>query len=240
MLCGFGDIFCKCTQHPASQIDQHDASRGRIDAAELTSQPLANQYGQGARHLDARGARTDEYERQQVAMGKWIFFGLGLLERLQDLVADRLRIREGLQTRRVRLELLVTEVAVRGAGGEDQGVVLDRHSLALRTVDEDQLPYLVDTNDLSHDHRRVLLPVQDLAKRCRDLRWRQGRNRNLVEQRLEEMVVGAIDQQDSNWRVAQRFRCSESSKSATDDDDERCAIGHDNRRSKAAATFERA
>jgi len=53
------------------------------------------------------------------------------------------------------------------------------------------------------------------------------------------MVVGAIDQQNSNWRMAQRFRCSESSKSATDNNHDRRASSHDDTRSKAAARLER-
>jgi hypothetical protein len=38
-----------------------------------------------------------------------------------------------------------------------------------------------------------LLPVQDLANRECNLCWRQGGDRDLIEQRLEEMMVGSID-----------------------------------------------
>ena len=49
---------------------------------------MTHQNGDSARHFNTRGSGAHEDEREKVAMAGWVFFGLGLLKRLQDLVSN--------------------------------------------------------------------------------------------------------------------------------------------------------
>jgi hypothetical protein len=64
-------------------------------------------------------------------MSAGIFLGLSLLKRLKHLVADRHRIRQSFQTRRIFLKLLVPKIAVGLAGRQDQVVISERDLLAI-------------------------------------------------------------------------------------------------------------
>ena len=56
----------------------------------------------------------------------------------------------------------------------------------------------IDPLDLGHAHRDVALPGQHRADRRGDVRRVQPRRRHLVQQRLEQVVVLAIDQRDAD------------------------------------------
>src|ERR1700747_2467317 len=86
-----------------------------------------------------------------------IFFSLGELEGLQDLVASCNRVGKALQSWRERFKFVPAEVTVTGAGGHDQIVISDRHVLPVGVTDDDTLLILVDSCDLAQDHRGVLL-----------------------------------------------------------------------------------
>ena len=47
----------------------------------------------------------------------------------------------------------------------------------------------------------------------------QRRGRDLIEERLEQVVIAAIEQRDAHRRVGQRARAVEPAESAADDDD---------------------
>ena len=70
-----------------------------------------------------------------------IFFGLRLLECLQDFIFGSTRgIREALQPRRVLLKVVTTEIAVRSARGKDEVIGASTGTLfAIRIADEDAL-----------------------------------------------------------------------------------------------------
>ena len=125
-------ILREAAEHALRHVDQHDAHRGGIDAPELRAQCRAHEHRDRAGHLHAGGPGADQHEREQIAMQRGIFLGLGLLERLENPVADADGVGEGLQPRREPLELVVPEVAVPHAGREDQVVVRDRHAAAGR------------------------------------------------------------------------------------------------------------
>src|SRR5262245_40279170 len=103
-------------------------------------------------------------------MKKRIFLSFRLFEGLKDLVADSHRVGEALQPRRMSFVLRVAEVAVCDAGREDQIIVTNRHSLAIRAVDENLLLLLVYTNDLSHQNGGIALSAEDVPDRRRNLR----------------------------------------------------------------------
>src|SRR5438105_963049 len=106
------------------------------------------------------------------------------------------------------------EVGVRGAGGEDQIVVRE-----IAVSEMDDLRAEIDRLRLAEDDVRVFLPPKDRADGVRDDGWIERRRGHLVEQRLEDVVVAAIDERDRHRRVAQRLRRVQAAEAAADDDD---------------------
>src|SRR2546425_1704292 len=152
---------------------------------------------------------------------------LGLLECLKDLVSDQDSVREALEARRKPLELAVAEVAVPYAGRENQIVVLDGRSLAVQRVDEDTTSIGVHPGDVSQEHRDVPLLAENSSDRRRDLSRREHRGRDLVEQRLEQVVVRPIEEDDLGVRPAERFRGRQATEASAHDHDARHRIRHD-------------
>jgi hypothetical protein len=67
------------------------------------------------------------------------------------------------------------------------------------------------------EHRGVGLRAEDVANRRRDLALGQDAGRHLVEQRLEEVMVGAVDDGDLDLRVPQRPGREQSAEAAAHD-----------------------
>ena len=85
---------------------------------------------------------------------------------------------------------------------------------------------------------RFLLLHLELTDRRGDLGGRQNRRRHLIEQRLEDVMIAPVDQNDVGIASLQRARRGDPGKSAADDHDAlrrlgaaasarfRCAAGH--------------
>ena len=105
---------------------------------------------------------------------------------------------------------------MRRTGGEDQVVVVEaalvEHEATLRDV---------DAVDAGQDGAGVVLVADDGADRVGDVAGVEGRRRDLVQQRLEQVVVAAIDDGDAHAFLAQRARGREAGEAAADDDDVR-------------------
>ena len=92
-------------------------------------------------------------------------------------------------------ELVVTEVGARRAAGDDEAVVADGERLA-ELVDVDLAGLDVDVLHLAEDRAQVRIVPQDVADGGRDLTLREDPGGHLVQQGLEEMVVGPVDEGD--------------------------------------------
>ena len=122
---------------------------------------------------------------------------LGHLERAEDAPTQLQRVVDGLHARRVPGELVVTEVRLGHAGGDDQAVVRQLESwrsagLEAWTIRASRSKPVTSASTTSD----VAETPHDVTHRRRDLTRRQHAGRHLVQQRLEEMVVAAIDQGD--------------------------------------------
>jgi hypothetical protein len=107
------------------------------------------------------------------------------------------------------------------AGGDDQIVVrdliaIDRHALCRR----------IDRLDVGEQHLDISLTAQHPADRRGNVAWRQRRGRHLVEKRLKEMIVVAIEDRDADRRTRQRARGLEPAESTADDHDVRRVLRH--------------
>jgi hypothetical protein len=110
----------------------------------------------------------------------------------------------------------VTEVVVHGAGREQQVVV--GHAAGGRV---EAARGEIDAVHLGQHHARVRLVAQNGADRLRDVRGRERRARDLVEQRLKQVVVVAVDDQHVSGGALERAGGEQSAEAATDDHDPR-------------------
>jgi hypothetical protein len=77
----------------------------------------------------------------------------------------------------------------------------------------------VDVDDLAEQHLGVLLAAEDLAGGWRDLALGQDPGRDLVEQRLEEMVAGACNEGDVHVGAAEGLGAEQPAETRADHHD---------------------
>jgi hypothetical protein len=141
---------------------------------------------------------------------------LGLLERQQHAPADVDRVVQRLEAGGMTAPLLVAEIGVGGARGQDEEVV--RH---LPVAEDQALVAEVDSGGIGQEDGRVALPAQDVAQGRRDVRRGEAGGGHLVQERLEDVMVVAVDERDLDGRMAQRARRGEAGEAPADDDDAR-------------------
>ena len=170
-------------------------------------------------HLDTgrAGADDDEGERA-LPLGRRLR-ELGELEGAEDAAAQLEGVVDRLHPGRVPGELVVAEPGLPRAGGDEQAVV-GRHRLAAEHARGHRAGLEVDVGHGAEHDARVLLAGQHLTGARGDLTLGEDAGRDLVEQRLEQVVRGRGDQGHLDVvATAQRLRAEEASEAGTDDDD---------------------
>ena len=108
----------------------------------------------------------------------------------------------------------MAEILMRGAGGDDKRVVIER------TVAEDHAALgCINVDGFAQQHLRVFLFVQNVTQRAGNVRGGKRAGRDLIEQRLEKMIVAAVHQRHPHWRIFQSLRGAEAAETAADDHD---------------------
>jgi hypothetical protein len=156
--------------------------------AEVVGERAPRDLGDRTGELDARGAAADQDEREERPLLRRIALTLRSLERGQDPPPDLERVLDGLEAGRERRPGVVPEVRVRRAGREDEEV--ERQPIAVRDLNGARRQ--IDRRHVAEDHLGVGLPPQHAADRRGDVGRVQGGGRDLVQQRLEQVVVPAI------------------------------------------------
>ena len=90
----------------------------------------------------------------------------------------------------------------------------------------DATPVLIDGGDFTQEHGRIPLLAEDVANRRSDLPRREFRRRDLIEQRLKEMVIRAVDQNHIGRCTTQGLGGREAAEAAADDDDSCACVAH--------------
>src|SRR5437867_2234580 len=101
------------------------------------------------------------------------------------------------------------EVRMTSARGNDEKIVMQR----LAAVAEYDVLVGKDLARLGEQHLGVLLRAQQPSDRRGDVARRERRRGHLVEQRLKDVMVRAIDDGDVDGGIAQRPRGVQSAKS---------------------------
>ncbi len=91
--------------------------------AECAAEGVVGQFGDLARHLHPGRTRPDDDEREKFRAALWIAGALGLFEGAEDPAAQFQRVVDGLHAGRPFGEVVIAEVGLAGARGDDQGVV---------------------------------------------------------------------------------------------------------------------
>lgn len=108
----------------------------------------------------------------------------------------------------------MAKIGMSRAGRQHQPVVAQAAPV------DDDLPRLgIDRAHLSEEHGGVALPSQDAAHRPGDVGGRQAGSRHLVKQRLEQVVVVAVDDRDIDRTVGQSLRGEQAAEAGADNDD---------------------
>src|ERR1700735_3628422 len=75
----------------------------------------------------------------------------------------------------------------------------------------------VDRGSFSEHHASVALALQNIAERRSDIGWRKRARGHLVEKRLEEVIVAAIDERGAHAPSLHSYRRAEAAKAPAND-----------------------
>ncbi len=182
--------------------------------AELVAQGVPGDFGQGAGQLHPGRPAADHGEAQPCRLARRVGLGLGALEGQEQLAAQRDGIVQCLQAGSIGGPLVVAEVSMCGPGAQQQGVVTN-----LAAIGQGDLPgLLVDCGHLAQPHFHVALVAEDVAQWRGDIRCGQAGGGDLVQQRLEQVMVATVHQSDADAAVGQGPGGPQAGKAAADDD----------------------
>ena len=154
--------------------------------------------------FSAGGSAADQHERHPRSKFRGIGFALGGFKRGEDARAHRSSIIDSLEARRELFPLGMAEVLMRGSGSDDQSVVRQL------TIAENHLAILgINAHRFGENHASIFLVVDDLAQRRGDIGRRERSGGNLIQKRLEEVIVGAVDERDVHIGALEAFRDGE-------------------------------
>ena len=209
------EVLAEAGQHQGTALDEDHPRLARVDATELADEGLGGQFPDLPGHLHPRRSRADDREGQEPGDVLPLRGEFGQLEGPEDPGPQLQGVVDGLHAGRVAGEVVIAEVRLPRAGGDDQRVVACDLFEAVETPPH--LPGLhVDPLDEPKLHRHVLVLAQHLPGCGGDLALRQDSGRHLVEQRLEQMMGGACYQRHIDVGAPQGLRREQTTKTRTD------------------------
>ena len=189
----------------------------RVEVPEVAPQGAMRELGDLPGDLHPRGAAADDGEGEPGAAFGVVLGELGHLERAEDPGAQRQRVVDGLHRRRVQAELGMAEVRAADPDAEDQ-VVVGEVARRDGVLHVDGAGRQVEAGDLTELHGDVGVPLEHLAQWWRHGSGRQDPGGDLVEQRLEEVVVGALHHRDVDVGASEELRCEQPAEATADDE----------------------
>src|SRR5437762_10223800 len=108
----------------------------------------------------------------------------------------------------------MAEIGMARAGSENQRVIGD--SVAI--LEQHALFVCVDAVHTGEQRRDLLAVAQEMADRPGDFGGGERGGRDLIQQRLEQMMVAAVDQRDLDGCALQAEGCFQPAKAGADDD----------------------
>src|SRR5262249_41045853 len=131
----------------------------------------------------------------------------------QHAPADLNSVLDCLKTWSVVFPLVVAEVGVARASGDDKVVVLKFSAITQTHTSR----IGVKARDLAHDHFDVPGAMQNMAQRRGDFAWCQNGGGDLIEERLKRVVVFSVDKRDIDGSACQFSGCRQATETSADD-----------------------
>src|SRR5580698_7403854 len=147
----------------------------------------------------------------------------GKFEGQQNATADFDRVLDSLQAGGESFPFVVAEIGVAGSGGDNEGIVRNCLSFIFR-YGLHHAAFEVEARHLSHEHFDVFVAVQDGADRSGNLAGRETGGGYLIEQRLEGVMIFAVDHGDAYGRAGQRLGRAEAAEAGAHDHDALCCL----------------
>ena len=176
-------------------LDQDDAGLRRVDAPIVAPKGPTRELFELPRHLNAGGTPADHDEGHQGPTPLFVGFGFGLFEGAEDLAAEVEGVVQRLHARRPAPEVVVTEVRGHRPSGHDEAVVADGDRV-VELGDGELASGRIDVLHLAQDDAHGVVVAEDVADSRGDLTFRKDPGGHLIEEWLEEMVIGAVNQGD--------------------------------------------
>ena len=181
--------------------------------AEVASQGALRQFGDGSGKLHAGRPAADDDEGHEPSPLGLVRLHLGTFEGEQDVLAHDKGVVQGLEGEGSRAPVLAAEIRVLRPCGEDESVVF------VPALFRQHRPRgRVESRDPVHHDSHVAAASKQQADRHGDVGRRHGGGGDLVEQRLEQMMVLLIDEGDLHGRILQSARGRKPPETGADDD----------------------
>ena len=187
----------------------------RIDAAEVSAERVAHQFGDRAGHLDAGWTTTHNDDGQKRRATRWLGADLSILEGLKKPRTNGSGIGDGLGCWRRCRPFGMGKVVV-GRTSCDHELV-ERDVPSLRKLD--MAPCRVDPLDVGQHDVDILCMGKHAPDRDRDVSGRKSCCRHLVEEWLEQVVIALVDEGHVHLSACKRSRACQAAKATPDDDD---------------------
>src|SRR3984893_14030404 len=169
--------------------------------------------------LDAGRASAHQHEGHLASAFFRVIGRFSQFKRAQDLGSDRFSVVEALEARCEPSELVMTEIARTHSRRDHQEVVFEFSTTNSRANGLDGASSGVDALNLGQQHAEVFLFRLKLPDRRRNLGWRQDSGGDLVQERLEDMVITAVDQRYFDIGALERPGRRDTGETAADDQD---------------------
>ena len=180
-------------EQAVGKLDDEDADLAPADVGVEDERPL-DQLHHLAGGLDAREAAADDGEGQELLLDLRQGGDVGVLELVDDGVAQGQRVAQRLHGQRMRGEAGDAREVDALAEREHEVVVADLGVAPLQSLEDgDDLPLEVDGVDLRLAHPDAR---QEAPERRHGVAHRDAARRHLGQQRLEGEVVHLVDQLD--------------------------------------------
>jgi len=179
-------------ENPVAGFEKENGGLSRIDSAEVPPKSEARQLGDRAGQLNPGRPRPDDDERELPPTDLRVGCPLGPLEGQQNPAANLTGVLQGLEPRREGLPLGVAEIGMPGPGGEHQVVIADPVTIGQQDLGSGR----VHPGHVSQKHLDLAPATQDGPDREGDVGGGERRGGDLVQQRLEQVVIGAVNHRD--------------------------------------------
>ena len=186
----------ECGERFRAAVHEQDAHGRGVEGSEVTAQASGRELADLARDLYARWSGADHDDGQPSLFLDGVGRRFGHLERAEDTAPDLERVIDRLHSRGVQRELVVTEVRLTDARGHDQAVVGHFDRSVERAGREDDAPVEIEAGDFGELDANVLVALQRVAQRHRDLTLGENGGGDVVQQRLEQMMVAPVEEHD--------------------------------------------